>query len=280
MSLAELGPFSALFTLEFDGRDDWVYQVRTRYDNSQVEYNLEITGVTTSTDPGDVRLVNLGGVNQMIGPGTDNYCVQFPDEMDTGVLFISPVDLVDPGSLSENWRIEKEHIFLDREVEIHTANQDYYFGWENIEAEMVIDNKTGAILSYTFDAVGADPLYGNGGGKIHGEFIVDELTRQKISPIDGCEIPVPIPDDASNIVILPGLYSFNTALGPVKMDEFYDQELLIDGWGRESALVDDSVREGVLVYFSETKTLTVHIQAVNPDDFTQGYQVKLYLENP
>ncbi|MEN8241499.1 MAG: hypothetical protein ABFS17_06240 [Chloroflexota bacterium] len=279
MSLAKLGPFYSVFSLQFDGSEDWVYQVETRFDGKSIEYNLGITGVTRSSDPGDVRLVNTEGINQMIGPGTDNLCAQFPDEMNTGVLFISPVDVINPDILKQDWDIEKNQSFLDRDATIQSSEQDYYYGWEDIEAELVIDEKTGAILRYTFDAVGSDPLYGNGGGKIHGEFVVREVAPQKIQQVVGCEIPVPIPTDAHNIIILPGMYSFETELGPVKLDKFFDQELLINGWGRDTAMVNDEDREGILIYFTDTETLTVHIQALNPEDFSEGYQVRLYLEN-
>jgi hypothetical protein len=279
MSLTKLGAFQSVFNFTFNGEDDWVYQVETRYDGKLIEYNLEIIGVAESIDPGDVRLVNNSGINQMIGPGTDNLCVQFPDEMNTGVLFISPVDVINPDILIQDWEITKNQPFLEREADIHTTSQDYYYGWEDIDAELVIDTKTGAILRYTFDAVGSDPLYGNGAGLIHGEFIVEEIGPQKIHQVAGCEIPVPIPADARNIVILTGMYSFESDLGPVKLDQFFDRELLINGWGRQSAQVNDDAREGILIYFTSSQTLTIHIQAKDTEDFSEGFQVTLFLED-
>ena len=233
MSLAKLGPFYSMFLLSFDGSQDWAYQVDVRYDGVAIEYVLEITGIDETHNPGNVRLVNENSTNQMIGPGTDNACVQFPDEMDTGVLFLSPVDIINPDILIQNWVMDENQSGLERKAASYSTSQDYYFGWEDIEAELVVDSETGAILSYSFSAIGNDPLYGFGGGEIRGEFKVMELGPQNIQPVSGCKIPIPIPEDAHNIIILPGLYSFNTALGPVKIDQFYDRELLTTGWGRE-----------------------------------------------
>jgi hypothetical protein len=278
MSLANLGAFKAVFTLEFDGRDDWSYQVETRYDGRLIEYSLHIEGVPEAHNPGDLRLVNNDGINQMIGPGTDNSCVQFPDDMKTGALFLSPVDFINPDVLLNNWDITEGDIYLDREAAAYSTEQDYYYGWENIEVDFLLDTQTGAILSYLFNAVGSDPLYDFGGGAIHGNFNVIEIGPQNIEPVKGCEIPLPIPSDAYNIIILPGVYSYQSNLGPVKTDNHFGQVLPPLGWTRDTAVVNDAIREGYLIYKTDKQTLTVHIQAINPEDFSEGYLVRLYLE--
>jgi hypothetical protein len=279
MSLAKLGPFYSIFVLNFEGSQDWVYKVETRYDGELIEYSLEIEGVESTKNPGDVRLVNTNGVNQMKGPGTDDLCMQFPDEMNTGVLFLSPVDVVNPDALIQNWEIQENQLYIGRQTSRYNTSQDYYYGWEDIEVTFSIDTATGAMLNYIFDTAGSDPLYGYGGGEIHGEFSVVEVGPQKIKPVEGCEIPIPIPEDAHNLIILPGVFSYETSLGPVKTDQFLAQELLNRGWGQETAEVNDEIREGFLTYSSETQTLTVHIQAINPEDFSEGYLIRLYLED-
>jgi hypothetical protein len=279
MSLANLEGFSAVFTLSFDGSKDWLYQVETRYDGELIEYNLHIEGVDTTQNPGDLRLVNTSGTNRMIGPGTDNTCVQFPDQMRTGVLFLSPVDVINPDVLIDNWTIEEGQTYLNREVAFYNTGQDYYYGWEDIEVSFILDSATGAILGYVFDAAGGDPLYGYGGGEIHGEFTVVEIGPQEIEPVEGCEFPFPLPDDAYDIIILPGVFSYQSSLGPVRTDRHFGQVLPPLGWSRDTAQINDEVREGFLIYISDTHTLTIHIQALNPEDFSEGYLIRLYIED-
>jgi hypothetical protein len=278
MSLTELGPFRSIFFLTFDGNQDWIYQVETRYDGVLTEYNLHIEGLESSKNPGDIRLVNSYGVNKMIGPGTDNICMQFPDEMPTGALFLSPVDLINPDALIQNWTIQENQLYLGRQTSRYTTAQDYYYGWEDVEVTFNIDSSSGAMLNYIFDATGKDPLYDYGGGKIHGEFSIVEVGPQKITPVEGCEIPIPIPEDAYDIIILPGVYSYKSSVGPIRTDQFLSEELPMRGWVRESGEVNDATREGFLIYSSETQTLTVHVQAINPEDFSEGYLIRLYFE--
>lgn len=279
MSLAELGPFRSIFLLTFDGSQDWIYQLETRYDGVLTEYNLHIEGLESSKNPGDIRLVNSYGVNKMIGPGTDDICMQFPDEMPTGALFLSPVDLVNPDALVQDWKVQENQLYLGRQTSRYTTSQDYYYGWEDVEVTFNIDSACGAMLNYIFDTVGKDPLYDYGGGKIHGEFSVVEVGPQKIAPIEGCEIPIPIPEDAYEIIILPGVYSYKSSVGPVRTDQFLTEELHARGWVRETGEINDAIREGFLTYISETQTLTVHVQAINPEDFSEGYLIRLYLED-
>lgn len=279
MSLDKLGPFRSIFVLSFDGDQDWVYKVETRYDGVLIEYSLHIEGVDPTKNPGDVRLVNTNGDNRMRGPGTDELCIQFPDEMNTGVLFLSPVDLVNPDALIQSWNIQESQLYLGRQTSRYTTSQDYYYGWEDIAVTFNIDTSSGAMLNYIFDAVGSDPLYEYGGGKIHGEFSIIEIGSQEILPIEGCKIPIPIPEDAHNIIILPGVYSYESSVGPVRTDQFLTQELAPLGWTLVTKEVNDDTREGFLNYASESQTLTVHVQAINPEDFSEGYLIRLYLEN-
>ena len=58
LQLGQLAPFHGRFVLEFNGKQDWTYQVDMRADGTQIEYLLVIEGVGNELDPGDVRLVN------------------------------------------------------------------------------------------------------------------------------------------------------------------------------------------------------------------------------
>ena len=279
MSLAELGPFHAIFMLSFDGNQDWVYKVETRYDGELIEYNLHIEGVEPTKNPGDLRLVNTNGINQMKGPGTDDFCMQFPDEMNTGVLFLSPVDVINPDALIQDWNIQENQLYMGRQTTKYITSQDYYYGWEDIEVTFNIDAESGAMLNYIFDSSGSDPLYEYGGGEIHGEFTVLEIGPQEITPVEGCQIPFQVPEDAHKLIILPGAFSYETSLGPVKTDKFYTQVLGNQGWTRQTAEVNDATREGFITFTSETQSLTIHVQALNPEDFSEGYLIRLYLED-
>lgn len=278
MSLEELGPFHARFLLTFKGDDDYTYQVDTRYDGSQVEYSLEIDGVDPVKNPGDVRLVNREGWNQMRGAGTDRVCVQFPDDFESRPLFITPLDLIDTKNFSDKWEDGGESQVAGLTAASLAAEQDEYAGWENVEVTYAKDEDTGAILNFEFKAKGPDPLFGGGEGKVEGLFEVLEVGPQEIAPIVGCEIAIPMPDDAIVILNLPGLVVFETSLGPVKLDNFYKVELVANGWGREEPVTGDD-RESMLGYFTDESRIDIHLEAINPDDFSEGYTVEVFYGN-
>ena len=277
MSLESLGEFHASFTLEFSGDSDWVYRVDTRVGGEQIEYSLQIEGVDGAQNPGDVRLVNSNGINQMNGEGTDNACVQFPDEFETEVLFLSPTDLIDLENFSKELESEGEDTVAGRAALIYLGDKFRFEGWMVVRITVWIDQETEAILQIEFSARGQDPLFGTGGGGITGRFVVEEIGPQTIDPVEGCEIDIPLPEDAYDFYIFPGLIAFKTSLGPVKLDRFYQSKLLSEGWRWQKPTISND-RNALLTFFSDTRDLEIQVEPLS-DDFSEGYQVRVFIED-
>lgn len=278
MSLEDLGPFRASFVITFEGRRDYTYQVDTRYDGKQVEYDLKIEGVDADQDPGDVRLVNRDGVNRMRGAGTDRQCIQFPDEFETAALFLNPLDLIDLDAFSQDWADDGGTIVANRPATSFSAEEKTYAGWQDVSVTYVLDRDTDALLQFEFEAEGLDPLFDGGKGRIQGLFEVLEVGSQTIEPVKGCQVDFPLPDDASQIIVFPGLVVFETGLGPIKLDTFYRQELVAElGWQREEPVTGEN-RESLLSYFTEGRRLDMHLEALNPEDFNEGFKVEVFIE--
>ena len=278
MSLAKLGPFAARFEITFSGSTDWLYQVNTRFDGKRIEYKLHIEGVNSAQNPGDIRLVNVNGINRMKGPGTEDQCMQFPDEMETGLLFLDPVDFMNPQDFSSQWEEVGTQTVAGRETTIYQARQDQYRVWENVVVTFGAEWESQVLLSFSFEATGEDPLFGYGDGKITGQFTVLEIGYQEIKQVGGCKPIIPLPEDAEEIVILPGVTSFHTSMGPVSLSQFYEKQLLTQSWVQDSTEIKEVTQEGWLVYSNKTHQITIHVEANNPEDFSQGFLIKIYEE--
>ncbi len=276
LSLDTLGAFHAVFVLEFEGESDWTYQVDTRSNGELIEYDLHIEGVDEAQNPGDVRLVNNDGVNQMNGAGTDFECVQFPDEFETGVLFLSPNDLIDLEDFSEELEDVGEEKIAGREATEYLGKRNKYAGWRSLKLSVWVDDETGAVLQIDFSARGSDPIFGAGSGKISGKFTVKKIGSQQIQPVEGCEIDIPLPEDAANIIIFPGMIAFETSLGPVRLGRFYKKILSPEGWMWEEPVIAED-RKALLTFYSDEGTLTILIEPISAD-FSQGYQVQMFIE--
>jgi hypothetical protein len=116
------------------------------------------------------------------------------------------------------------------------------------------------VLGYDLLLTGDDPLFGGGAGTLAGTFRVQAIGRQAIEPINGCEPALPLPADASRLVLLPGLISFDSPAAPEAIAMFYQDRLPGLGWQAEgepqaggSALVL-ALRRG-------DETLTVNIES-------------------
>lgn len=278
MQLNQIGPFHGRFLLEFSGETDWTYQVDTRSDGANIEYFLTIHGIGSSQNPGDVRLVNSGGNNSMSGPGTGGFCVQFPDSFRTEKLFLSPTDFIHVDEFSTPPREEGSSQVAGRTATEFTASNDDHRGWQEVVVHYWVDTETGAVLKYDFVAWGNDPLYQKGIGRIHGVFEVLETGPQEIEGITGCEIGFPLPGDASDIIRLPGIIRFTTSRGPVNLDNFYTQRLEPAGWERQEPQINPQTRDGVLEYTSGDTSVTIQVEALNVNNFEEGFLIEVFLE--
>lgn len=278
MQLGQLGPFSGRFSLEFNGKENWTYQVDIRSDGSKIEYSLTIAGIDGDQNPGDVRLVNSEGNNFMRGPGTGDFCIRFPDSFETERLFFWPTDFVHLDAFaSPPAEIGTNRVAGQNATRYH-ATEDSHLGWREINVDYWVDPDTGATLKYEFAAWGSDPLYGKGEGRIRGVFEVLEIGPQKVNPVEDCRLGFQVPMDAREIIRLPGIINFTSSLGPGRLDNFYKELLEPAGWTRAEPKINSATRNGVLEYSKNGRTVTIHVSAINTANFDEGFIIEIFLD--
>ncbi len=278
MNLNQLGPFHSRFTLEFEGQTAWVYQVDTRSDGTNIEYQLVVNGVEENLDLGDVRLVNTSGQNYMSGPATDEQCFQFPDSFKTEPLFLGPTEFIHLSDLSTLLEETGTESILGHDAVHYTASPGSYLGWKDVSVSFWLDTTTDAVLKYDFTAYGNDPLYLKGDGKVHGLFEMLEIGPQEIGVIPNCAIDFPMPDDAEGLIRFPGLLSFTTTLRPAKLNKFFAKALELEGWTQEKPQTNPQTQDKVFEYSSQNSSIVIHMVPLNLKDFSEGYQVEIYFD--
>jgi hypothetical protein len=195
----------------------------------------------------------------MLGAGTENQCVQFPSDLELGQAFVTPDQLVPPEALAPALRLAGQESLLGLPSEHFTARLEGLGRWQEAQIGLWRAAEQGAVLGYDLLLAGADPLFGGGPGTLAGTFRVQAVGPQTIEPIQGCEPALPLPADASRVVLLPGLISFDSPAGPEAVAAFYQGGLPALGWQAEgepqtggSALV--------LSFARGQETLTVNIE--------------------
>lgn len=278
LQLGQLGPFHGRFTLEFDGNNQWTYQVDTRSDGAKIEYSLNIQGVTGDKNPGDVRLVHSGGENFMSGQGTGDFCVRFPDSFITEPLFLGPEDFIHLDEFSNAPVEGGSDQVAGMSATQYTVPAEDHRGWLEVAVNYWVDPITQAVVKYDFVAWGNDPLYQQGNGRVHGVFEVLEVGTQQIEDVAGCGINFPLPSDAARLIHLPGIIQYTTSLGPVLVDDFYTAALEPQGWKRQEPEINENTRDGVLEYRKNSQTITIDVEPLNPQNFDDGFRVEIFLE--
>jgi hypothetical protein len=259
LNLETLPGYHATFELLFAGDVTWKYQLELRADGEAVEANLHIEGPSRAQNPGDVRMVTAGGASRMLGPGTDNQCVQFPSDMDLGQAFVTPDHLIPPVVLAPALDPAGEESLLGLPTEHFTASQSGLGRWQEAQIGLWRAKEQGAVLVYDLLLTGADPLFGGGPGTLAGTFRVQAVGQQAIEPIQGCAPALPLPAGASRLVLLPGLISFDSAASPEEIAAFYQAELPGLGWQAESE-PQAGGNALVLAFTRREETLTVNIE--------------------
>ncbi len=274
LQLDALGAFSAVFDLQFEGETSWQYQVITRSDGQALEYQLHIEGVSEVVNPGDIRMVSAGGVSRMIGPGTDEACVQFPTDLDLGVSFLSPDLLFDPQEISPSLAPSGIEKVAGQNAQILEASGVRLVAWQDLEVSISVSVSTGAALRYDFRAKGQDPLFDAGEGLLTGQFLVTEIGPQTIDPVSGCEIDLPLPDDAENLIILLGIISFDSPSDARTVALFYTEALRQTDWKRTGP--PQVHNEDVLLSYADgVRTLEINIETT-----AEGVHVDLFVIGP
>jgi hypothetical protein len=114
-------------------------------------------------------------------------------------------------------------------------------------------------------------MFEAGEGVLTGRFLVSEVGTQTLEPIAGCEIDLPLSRDATHLVRLPGLISFDSATATAETVAFYQAELAKTGW-EPLAEPQASGEAMVLSYRQGAQRLDINIEAK-----TGGVHVELLL---
>jgi hypothetical protein len=265
-----LANYSATFEIKFDGPTPWLYQLKTRRAAGVHEQILHIEGIDKERNPGDIRLVTDGTTTWMSGAGTDNECVQFPNNQGMDPVFIFPETLLSIPDLQSLLSYTGEEIVLGRTSLRYKGSAASAGGWKDAKVNLWQDKTGKEMLGFTLQASGTDMFFGTGDGKINAQYAITDLRPTMIKPVDGCAISVLVPDKASKLVRLPGIASFEISASADEMIRFYQTSL-----GQENWTVKDppSQSEGstVLSYSRGAESVEIRIEA-NSDG---GSKVKL-----
>lgn len=270
-----LNNYSSTFVIQFDGPQKWTYQLKTRKTPSLSEVNLHMDGVEKSANPGDVRLVTDGTTSWMIGPGTDQECVQYPTHQGLDPTLAYPEQLVSFGELSGLVSFVGEEAFAGTTSAHYAGSNLTTQKWKNAKIEIWQDKNSQALMKFTLQASGIDPFFGTGSGKITAHYQVDGLDAGQIEAVKGCEINVPLPETAKNFVRLPGMASFESQTGINEMLSFYQAQMPSGSWAENQP---PAQAEGatVLSYIKNAEEVEIHIEAAP----SGGSKVKLLFLKP
>jgi hypothetical protein len=255
--------------LRFQGTYSWTYRLETRTDGRKMAYDLHIEGVEPPQNPGDVRVVIDGDVARMRGPATEDACVQFPSDFDLQRSFLSPDELLPPHQVEDALHVSGDDVIAGRTSTHFTLRQPEIAGWQDVEVDVWKDDATGVVLRYDLRLMGSDPLFDAGQGVLVGQLVVVEIGPQVIEPIAGCEIPLPLPPDATQLVSMPGLISFESASTAEQMVTFYQNALPEEGWAPTSD-PQPGVDAILLSYRRDGQTLDINIETAG-----EGVHVEL-----
>lgn len=223
------------------------------------EESLHIEGVSPAFNPGDVRLVTDGSTTRMIGAGTDDQCVQFPNDHGMDPTFILPESLASSEALVGSLKYAGEGK-INGVASLHFRGQNLTIdGWEDAQVDVWQAKDTQALVAFELHAAGGDPFFNTGTGKISARYDARDAGEEVIEPIGGCEPSIPLPADAVLYVRLPGMASFETPSSTADVQNFYQQALGQEGWAEKepAAQAENSV---VLSYSRSAEEVEIHIE--------------------
>ena len=265
-----LSSYTSTFDVQFYGPVHWAYQLTTRKTPKQREMGLHIIGIEGADNPGDVRLVTDGTTSWMTGPGTDNECVMFPNDQGMDPTLLYPEELVSMEQLAEILRLSGEEEIIGRKSLHYSGTAPSMKGWKDAKIEVWQDKDDGSLLQFDMKATGDDPVFNTGAGRITARYQTIATNGGTIAPVKGCEIAVPLPKTAKQVVRLPGLASFESSAKPVEISKFYQAQLPDADWTVKDA---PAKSEGVTIlsYQRSKQAVEIHIEAGDPS----GSKVKL-----
>lgn len=260
LSRDQLANYSATTEIQFQGPTHWIYQLKTRKSPDLREESLHIEGIATAKNPGDIRLVTDGKTTWMIGPGTDNECVQFPNNQGMDPTFIYPETLVTMQDLNNLLGYMGEEPILGQASQ-HYGRSDITIGqWKNAQVDVWQDRSSQALFRFILQASGDDSIFATGAGSIKMNYAITDFSPGTIQPVEGCQISVPMPDSAQKYVRLPGMASFETPAGMEELIRYYQGVLPGQKWTEKEPLAQDGA-SAVLSYSRDTENIEIHIEA-------------------
>lgn len=249
------------FEVQFEGPQRWRYELRTRRSPALREFNLHMEGFDRAANPGDVRIVTDGKTSWMIGPGTDEQCVQFPNNQGMDPTLLFPEMLVSNKNLAALLAYQGEESIGGIAALHYSGSAPAVGDWKDARIDVWQDKAGKGLLRFAMQASGADPFFGKGAGRLTAQYEASALDVAEIAPVQGCEISVPLPDSAAMFVRLPGLASFESPAGLDEMRKFYQTRLAQGNWSeKEPPEQGESVV--VLSYQRDNEAVEIQIETV------------------
>ena len=210
-------------------------------------------------------------INRMIGEGTGGECVQFPSDIDIAPSFLSPEDLVAGEILSQMTPVQAESLSGIDVVHLTFSNSDMQ-DWQSLNANIWLGKENAETLKFEVQGNRPDPLFDAGAGNLRGLFFVQSVNEIiSIDPVPGCEILLPMPDDAASILRLPGMFSFESSMTLEEATSYYQTALNEEGWlAFDLPQTKDNVT--VLSYIKKGQELEIKIESID-----SGVKAEMFL---
>lgn len=261
VGLDNLDQYAASFVVSMQTEKPWTYRLSLHRSGEVREFVLHLEGVDPAKNPGDVRLVSDGITSRMRGEGTDDLCMQFPTDMLGAPKFLLPDDLIVPAELAGQLVSAAVEDMAGAQVLRQTADHAALTGWEDVQAEVLTSLQDGKVRQVSMNAQGADALFGSGKGALSAEYKLESTEPQQIEPIAGCEVDLPLTDDAASLIIMPGMVSYETALSMNDTVAFYTGALEEQGWLKYDT-TKSSQDSSVMSYRRGEESLEITIRAL------------------
>lgn len=264
-----LPSYQSDFQITFTGSKTWSYALKTRKTSDMRETVLHIEGVDGAQNPGDIRLVTDGTTSWMIGEGTDNECVQYPNGAGMDPTFLHPESLISRAQMEGALTLVGEETVGGVAMLHYTANGVEAGQWQNATMDIWTERDSGMLLRFKLEGTGVDPFFGSGSGKVAATYNAAGMGDEAIAPVAGCELSVPMPDNTQMFVRLPGMASFDSTDAAESIITFYQTALPQEGWTLKE---EPAQTEGltVLSYYRGAEAVEIHVEALS-----DGSRVKM-----
>jgi hypothetical protein len=250
--------YSAGFLVQFNGTKNWNYLLKTRKSATLREINLHIEGVQGGQNLGDIRMVTDNATTWMIGAGTDQQCVQFPNGQGLDPTYIYPESLVSLKNLGAGLKPVGEERLEGITVMHFRATGAASGPWRDATIDLWQEIGSGMLRQFTMTASGEDPFFASGPGKLNAVYNTAPLDSEEISPVSGCEISVPLPEGINTFVRLPGMASFKSRSSVADLVKFYQSSLPGQKWVEKSAPAQNQ-GDTVLSYQRGAESVEIHL---------------------